>query len=94
LSHVQLPYVKFQSRMQELSCTGESWISGKAEVFLPCCRRVRIGTGIRVVHRLDRDHRRLDSLPLKLAHGLSDETTGGIILGRRVKGSQSEYVHP
>jgi hypothetical protein len=45
------------------------------------------------VHRLDRDHRRLDSLTLQLAHGLGDETTGSIVCGRRVKGSQSQYMH-
>jgi hypothetical protein len=48
---------------------------------------------MRVVHRLDRDYRRLDSLVLQLAHELGDETAGGIVLDRWVKGSESQYVH-
>ena len=91
---VQLTDVEFQSCIQELPRAGEPWISGQAEVPLPSRRRrFRVVTGMRMVHRLDRDHRRLNSLPPKLAHRLGDETSGGIVLGRRVKGSQSQYVH-
>src|SRR5258708_19309844 len=57
------------------------------------CGRVRCGTGTRAVHGMNCNHRRLDSLALQLTHRLRDETDGSIVLGRGVKGCQSEDVH-
>src|SRR5580698_5549217 len=48
---------------------------------------------MRVVDGMNRDHRRLNSLPLKLADRFSDETAGSVVRGRRVKGGESQYVH-
>ena len=91
---VEPPHLGFQSGVEESPGSGESGISGETEVPLRCrCRRLGIVADICAVRGIGRDHRRLNSLALQLAYALRDETAGSIVVGRRVEGRESQYVH-